>query len=105
MAWACWFPAGVCRVRPSARTWYRNRPACAHLRRLLKVGLALAVAKTSATVQEQIVASMLERFSATVSGADSQEVAPVEWGQNFVQRVQKKLNRDKDLSMFLRFFT
>ncbi len=50
--------------------------------------LALAVAKTSATAQEQIVASMLERFSATVSGADSPEVPPVEEGQNSAQRVQ-----------------
>lgn len=51
--------------------------------------LTLATAKSSVAAQEQIVASMLERFSATVPGPDSSAKNPPEGAEKSAKRNEK----------------
>jgi len=51
--------------------------------------LALTAAKSSVTAQEQVVVSMLERFSATVPSPDASAKDPVEGAEKMTQRNDK----------------
>jgi chromosome segregation ATPase len=52
--------------------------------------LELATAKSSVKVQEQVVASMLERFSATTPSPDASAKEPIEWAEKSAKRNEKK---------------
>lgn len=52
--------------------------------------LALATARSSVTAQEQVVASMLERFSATAPGPDLAAKNPPEGASQSAKRDSKK---------------
>ncbi|MBI2746898.1 MAG: integrase, partial [Burkholderiales bacterium] len=52
--------------------------------------LALATAKSSVTAQEQVVASMLERFSAPAPGPDLAVKSPAEGGGRSIKGASKK---------------
>ena len=51
--------------------------------------LALVAAKSSVTAQEQVVASMLERFSATAPSPDASAKDPIEGAEKSTKRNEK----------------
>ncbi len=69
-----------------------------------KLEVALATAMSSVTAQEQVVASMLERLTATPPEPGLAVRSLDEGAGRVAKRESKKINGDRDLSLFLRFF-